>query len=558
MFKKIIIKNFKKLKEVTIDLDSTVVFVGPNNSGKTSALQALTLWELGLRKWVEKRKDSKAKKRSGVTINRRDLFAVPIPSANQLWNDLTVRESIPKENGNKRDTRNILIEIIAEGFTKNQNWRLGFEFDYANAEFMYCRIIREDPSLNYDKVLELALNESIGYLPPMSGLATDEDKLEIGSIKVRIGEGRTAEVLRNLCWNIYTQKLGKWNELFGLMKNLFNIELNEPSYDKGTGRITLSYREGSKKEMDLVNVGRGFQQVLLLFAFIYSGDNTILLLDEPDAHLEIIRQKEIYNLLTEVIKKENSQLIVATHSEAILNESAQKDKIIAFLGQPHPVNNNSQLVKSLTTIGFDQYLLASQKKRLLYLEGSTDLSILKAFAEVLSHPALNKLNDCFTKYTSNNPRDARNHFYALKEAVPDLRGLAIFDNIDDTLQNNSLYETKWHRREIENYIPIPEVLKRYVQSEEFNLFSQQKIDLMEKLINDYIPPIALKNKNHLYWQNTKISDDLLDPLFRDYFNQLNMPILMRKGNYFELVLLAKPEEIIPEVKEKLDLISDII
>ena len=49
------IKNFKRLENVAIELGKTVVFIGPNNSGKTTALQALALWEIGLRKWVEKR-----------------------------------------------------------------------------------------------------------------------------------------------------------------------------------------------------------------------------------------------------------------------------------------------------------------------------------------------------------------------------------------------------------------------------------------------------------------------------------------------------------------------
>ena len=558
MLTKLSIKNFKKLNDVSIDLESAVVFVGPNNSGKTSALQAITLWEIGLRKWAEKRKASKVKQRAGVAINRRDLYAVPIPSAVQLWNDLNVRGSILKVNGTGRDTKNVLIEIIAEGFTNNKSWKLGFEFDYANSEVMYCRIIRENENVDYDSILEYALNEKIGYLPPMSGLANEEDKLEPGSIQVRIGEGRTAEVLRNLCWNIFSLKGEKWSELVALMKQLFSIEVMNPNYDKTTGRISMSYHESTKKEMDLVNVGRGFQQILLLFAFIYAGENTILLLDEPDAHLEIIRQKEIYNLLTEIVKKEKSQLIIATHSEAILNESAQKDKIIAFLGQPHTVNNNSQLVKALTTIGFDQYLLAAQYKWILYLEGSTDLSMLKAFAKVLDHPVKDKLEMCFTKYTSNNPRDARNHFYALREAVTDFKGLAIFDKIEDTLQQNDLTEIMWNRREIENYIPIPEVLKKYAQSEPIDLFTQQKVDVMEKLINDYIPPIALRDKNNSWWSTTKMSDDLLDLLFKDYFRELNMPIIMRKGNYFELVLLSLPEWINIEVKEKLDSINNLL
>ena len=41
------IRNFKRFEDVNIELDNPVVFIGPNNSGKTSAMQALALWEIG-------------------------------------------------------------------------------------------------------------------------------------------------------------------------------------------------------------------------------------------------------------------------------------------------------------------------------------------------------------------------------------------------------------------------------------------------------------------------------------------------------------------------------
>ena len=82
------VKNFKRLDDVEVELGQTVVFIGPNNSGKTTALQALALWEIGLRKWIEKRSTKGTlEKRPGVTINRRDLIAVPVLDANLLWND---------------------------------------------------------------------------------------------------------------------------------------------------------------------------------------------------------------------------------------------------------------------------------------------------------------------------------------------------------------------------------------------------------------------------------------------------------------------------------------
>lgn len=88
MLTKLIIRNFKCFDEVEVELGSTVVFIGPNNAGKTAALQALALWELGLKRWIEKRSlDEKTipKKRPGVTINRRDLVAAPVPNARLLW-----------------------------------------------------------------------------------------------------------------------------------------------------------------------------------------------------------------------------------------------------------------------------------------------------------------------------------------------------------------------------------------------------------------------------------------------------------------------------------------
>ena len=76
MLTKIIIENFKLFEKVEIELDNPVVFVGPNNSGKTTTLQALSLWELGVKKWISRGNITK-KKRSGITINRRDLIYIP-------------------------------------------------------------------------------------------------------------------------------------------------------------------------------------------------------------------------------------------------------------------------------------------------------------------------------------------------------------------------------------------------------------------------------------------------------------------------------------------------
>ena len=98
---------------------------------------------------------------------------------------------------------------------------------------------------------------------------------------------------------------------------------------------------------------------MLLLAHLTANPGAVLLLDEPDAHLEILRQRRIYQLLSETAENTGSQIIAAGHSEVILNEAADRDVLISFVGKPHRVDNRgSQVVKALREIGFEHYLLS--------------------------------------------------------------------------------------------------------------------------------------------------------------------------------------------------------
>ena len=129
-----------------------------------------------------------------MTINRRDLIAVPVPDANLLWKDLHIRAN-QKANG-RQETKNIRIDVLVSGATDGSQWECGFEFDYANQESFYCRPLRinDDPGPSRMPVPEVAAPVRVAFLPPMSGMAATEDRLHEGAVNVRIGEGRTAEV----------------------------------------------------------------------------------------------------------------------------------------------------------------------------------------------------------------------------------------------------------------------------------------------------------------------------------------------------------------------------
>ena len=560
--------NFKGLGEVEIELGSPVVFIGPNNSGKTSAMQALALWDIGLKRWLERRGHTETlsgRSQRGVAVNRRDLVSIPVPSARLLWRDLHVRNSY-KDEGRQR-IENVLVNICVSGVNGGRKWQCGLEFDYANEESFYCRPLRTIDGQRMP-VPEDARSVQVAFLPPMSGLAATEDRLDAGAVNVRIGEGRTAEVLRNLCYRIEQETPDIWQRLVAQIYGLFLATLETPRYVAERGEIVMSYRERGVS-LDLSSSGRGLQQTLLILAYMYANPGAVLLLDEPDAHLEILRQRQIYQMISDAAQESGNQIIAASHSEVLLTEAADRDMVIAFVGKPHRMDDRgSQVLKSLRDIGFDQYYQAEQTGWVLYLEGSTDLAILKTFARRLGHErALKALERPFVSYAENQPSRARNHYFGLREAIPELKGLALFDRLEMTTDGGGALEIHtWQRREIENYFCTRSTLEAYAQASaeadsQGPLFAvgekPRRIQAMSDSITEIEGAMFTLGQGSPWDAEVKVSDIFLTPLFRIYFKKLDLPNLMNKKDFYELANYIPAQEISPEVIEKLDAIASI-
>jgi hypothetical protein len=562
MLTKVKIRNFKRFGDIEVELGNPVVFIGPNNSGKTSVLQALALWQVGLSRWNEKRKGKGLpEKRPGVTINRRDLVAVPVPGANLLWKNLHVRELKKSETG--LETQNVFVDIIVEGVTSDKQWKCGLEFYYANEESFYCRPLRlPNGSSKRMVVPDEAADTQVAFLPPMSGLAANETRLDQGAVSVRVGEGQTAAVLRNLCYTIHTNKPELWKKLVDHIQALFGSTLEPPRYIPERGELEMTYLEREIR-LDLSSSGRGLQQTLLLLAYMFANPNSVLLLDEPDAHLEILRQRQIYQVLTDAAKTNGNQIVAASHSEVLLNEAAGRDLVIAFLGKPHPINNRgSQVLKALEEIGFEQYYQAEETGWVLYLEGSTDLAILKAFAERLNNDEAKKaLKLPFVHYVGNQPPLVSKHFHGLREAAPRLRGIALFDRLERPLPNDlGATGLMWRKREIENYFCDRETLESYAEqtgeaSVAGPLFSGaeagRRLQAMKESIEEMETALRTLGKGSPWDPNLKASDDFLTPLFQNYFRKLGIPNLMAKKDFYELASFVPQGRIDAEIGEKL-------
>ena len=335
----------------------------------------------------------------------------------------------------------------------------------------------------------------------------------------------------------------------------------------------MSYREQGERgvRLDISSSGRGLQQTLLLLAYLYANQGAVLMVDEPDAHLEILRQRQTYQLLVDAARENGNQIIVASHSAVLLNEAAGNAHggLLRRQATPHqrpekpsPQGASGDWLRRLL-------YLAEQTGWVLYLEGSTDLAILRAFAKKLEFKeAEQALERPFVKYVGNQPKAASRHFYGLREALPLLCGAALFDRLEsgprEPLGENAIMT--WARKEIENYISSPESLEAYACAPVPEIDVGPPLTEAEKgkrrsAMKESIAEIAaaLKTLGHgsPWSDDIKASDGFLIPLFKSYFKKLGLPNPMAKKSFHELAEHVPRDRLDPEIKKKLEVIANV-
>jgi hypothetical protein len=323
---------------------------------------------------------------------------------------------------------------------------------------------------------------------------------------------------------------------------------------------------------------------------MYWHKKSIILIDEPDAHLEILRQRQIFAILKKTAEENGSQVIMATHSEAILDDAVDTNLTLLFLnGTADNVADRKDMRNALRTYGIEHYYKAKIHPRILYIEGSTDVAILRELAALLNHEKAVKVMEKLNLYYTQNiePEDdleneiARaggankhhlSHFNAIKAFVPELKGFALFDGDNKNrsdVSGNGIITMYWKKYEIENYFLNPELLIQFIEErynkQEHDLFMHEDVATFIQALNETLVLQVFDNSTEVLdqynngtkevkrfmLQNTKMSE-FAEEVFRCYAEKMGQPRLLAKGEFYRLVPLCNAEEIPKEVTEKLD------
>ena len=544
---KVTIRNFKRFKEEVFNLDGNVVVAGPNNSGKTTLLQAIATWSLALERWRELnnyKRQGRGATYSKAPIARQAFYSVPLRGFDLLWHKRSLNDSIE-------------IELTCDGTT------IPIQVMNDSSEQVYVRPLESvDP-----KWLRNPKNHlKPVFVPAMSGLSIEEPVYQPPKINQLLGQGKPGDVLRNLLVEINNNQ-GAWGRLTKSIHKIFGYELLPPNTD-GPSIVAEYQHPENGARFDIASAGSGFLQVLMLLTFLNSRQKSVLLLDEPDAHLHVILQDGIYNELRTAAQANNSQLIIATHSEVVIN-AVDPRELCALLGEPKKLATNaekSSLIRSLSALSNMDIMLAIEKRAILYVEGHTDLNILRVWSTILNHRIKGFLEKPFWKPTVSETRiqttgvKAQDHFQALLLAQDEIRGVQISDRDGNEgipghrmALDGKLLKLCWARYEIENYLIHPNVLARFIGKAVGPIAPLADVDAMREEMRKHLPGTVVDDPmtTNDVLVSTKIRKSIL-PQILENSGLLNY----HYTRFAEIAAVMQRNEIHPEITEVLDAIAD--
>jgi len=461
--RKVQIENFKRFKKLDVSLEPLNCLVGPNNSGKTTLLQALALFDFCVHHCLTRKNGIFELKRR--TIPPEEFYVLPVSNPMELWTD---RKSMA-------GGRQKIIKIRAI-FDHGREVTASVKLD-----FNRFGVAVDSADQSQEWLTQLA-GHRIAYLPVFSVFLAQEERRTPAVIDDELARGHVHSVIRNLILDLKQQ--GPHEQLLEVLRRSFpTLEQMRIEFDEVSDRyISVTYKErGRPKEFDVFSGGSGFQQFLYLFGFILLRQPTVILLDEPDVHLHGTLQKALLRELHKVVDA-GKQVLFATHSRDLINGVSPEDIVSLEEEGANRLTLGFDVYDTLDRLGSidpTELPVIQAYQRVLVVEDQADHDLLSVFCSTSLGPsvwqqAARRLAICLAKGNPCTQQIAR-----LREQLQQmisLRGRPLetfvvadrdyYPDLEQLRQQLESPHVKWHiweRAEIENYLLCPGAILRLLR-----------------------------------------------------------------------------------------------
>jgi predicted ATPase len=306
------IRRFKRLETIDFDLDLAIVFVGSNNSGKSSILQALhfgiavaqSASLISGNEWEEDVYSATFRPEQLIYTPSADVLSLghngKIGQAPETWTEIEIRETDER-------TCRIVIGSDAQG-----------------------NIILRMTGKSLGKEIQDISRPYTVYAPGLAGIARQETVVSQGVIRRGVARGDANLLLRNVIfWLFQRQKedARDWEQFQNDIRELFpTLSLRVEFTDISDEHIKVTFSLGGEAgDLPLDCAGTGILQAIQVLAYINLFRPKLLLLDEPDSHMHPNNQAAMCKLLIRLSRERGFQLLVATHSRHVF--TAMKEDV---------------------------------------------------------------------------------------------------------------------------------------------------------------------------------------------------------------------------------------
>lgn len=453
------------------------VFVGPNNAGKSTVLDALRLLADVARFAQNRLPVLKSQGSYGVCatyeISERN-FSIPVSNiaTNDSSNDVVVK--IEHSNGaeiniilNLNRPPNVFIASDKQPKKTKQFFRSCFP-------------------------------ENVIVVPTLGQLEHEEKPNDPDYVESIQHTRLAARNFRNI-WKIKSH--GEFETFAHLVEsNWRKIEIQKPRVLFGTPTVLeMVYAEdGIAREVSMS--GFGFQAWMQIMTHMMRGGaNDILVLDEPDIYLHADLQRRLFH----IARRRFGQIFLATHSAEIMNEANSGDVILVRpeLQTGRRITTEEGYRAAHSLLGSSEnadFARLSRAQRIIAFEGN-DRAIYRRFEQLVVPDGV--FGDPDTVMLKIGGFEQWPRVGNLPWAFEELFGIApkiaaLFDRdyrcLDDIvaheqkLQESGILCRVLRRKEIENYAIRPEIVSQAI----LKMAEKRQVSLSEKRANETVNRIA--------------------------------------------------------------------